>query len=189
MLSLQISPLQLEGYYVREFHFVLRAGHDEETTKLAMQVGLHMQSVNTFNPDQITVNIVAGGAPSQEDPTRFAAILELTTKNAPEIRFPYDFKIVLVGYFKLNLPQPAEITEELEKGLKISATSILYAAAREYIAGATGRGPFPAAILPSVVIGFSDEEGGKQNTETRTIAGGKVPRKTARKGASKKKRR
>jgi preprotein translocase subunit SecB len=190
MLGLQLSPLQLEGYYVREFHFAVRNALDE-AAQFAMQKGLHMQGTALFNPDTITFNITAGGGQNPEDPLRWASIVELSSNNAPEIRFPYDFQIVLVGFFKLNLNEPTEITEDIEKSLKINATSILYSAAREFIAGVTGRGPFPAAILPSVVIGLAESEQGEQapTTDKALKSRKSSSKKAAKKGTSKKKRR
>jgi preprotein translocase subunit SecB len=182
MLTLQLSPLQLEGYYVREFHFVMRPGLEEQE-QVAMQVGLHMQLDGLFNPDPISINMLAGGGRNQEDPFRWVAVLELSTNNAPEVRFPYDFRAVLVGYFKLNHPESAEMTVELERALKVNSTTILYSAARELIANVTGRGLFPAAVLPSVVIRHDAGSKGKQLPATKKAQA--VHKSTAKKAGRK----
>lgn len=182
MLTLQLSPLQLEGYYVREFHFATRPDLEEQE-QVAMQTGLHMQLDGLFNPDPISVNMLAGGGQNQEDPFRWVSVVELTTNNAPEVRFPYEFRVVLVGYFKLNHPEATEMTEELEKALKVNATTILYSAARELIANVTGRGLFPAAVLPSVVIRF--DAGSKQKQLPATKKAQAAHKSATKKAATK----
>lgn len=179
MLTLQLSPLELEGYYVREFYFAVRPDLEEQA-RLAMQTGLHIQTEGLFNPDPISINMLAGGGRNQEDPSRWVAIVELKTQGEPKLNFPYDFRAVLVGYFSLTLPQPAELTEDAERAIKINTTSMLYSAAREFIANVTGRGPFPAAVIPSVVIRF-----GPESKEVQ--AGGKsAGKKSAKKSTGKK---
>jgi len=188
-LEIQLSPLELEGYYVREFYFVIRPGLEEQA-QLAMQQGLHVQSESLFNADDITFNLQIGGTQNQEDPFRFAAVLQIHSDNAPEKRVPYDFRAVLVGYFRLNVNEPVEYLKSVETQVKINATSILYSAARELVAGVTGRGPFPAIILPSIVVGVNAESRQKRlsTTKNRVQATQKLAnKKTARKGASKKK--
>lgn len=155
-LAIRLSPLEIEGYYVREFRFAVRPDI-EENMRLAMQGGLHVQSENLFNPDEITFNLQSGGGFHAEDPSRMMAIVELETKNPPERKVPYDFRVVLVGYFKLHGSQTTDM-ENVEKAIKINMTSILYSAARELIAVVTGRGPFPAMILPSIVISLNEQK-------------------------------
>jgi preprotein translocase subunit SecB len=185
MLAVQLSPLQLEGYFVREFSFAVRPGL-EDTARLGMQPGLHVQAESLFNPDEITFNLRTGGTPNQEDPFRFAAVLELESTNPPERRVPYDVRVVLVGYFRLNVDQPVEYLAKVETAVRINATSILYSAARELIAGVTGRGLFPALILPSIVLVPEQKSPSAANAK---VKGGdkKRAKKTTKKGVRKKK--
>lgn len=152
-LAFQLSPLQLEGYYVREFSFAARPGLDEQIP-LAMQTGLHIQPESLFDPDEITVNVKAGGGVHKEDLSRFVATIEVETRNPPERKVPYDFHAVLVGYFYMNVDNPTEYLSNgnLSAAVRISAASLLYSAAREFVAVVTGRGLFPAMILPSLSI-------------------------------------
>jgi len=187
-LEIQLSPLELEGYFVREFKFVLRPGL-EERAQLAMQRGLHIQLEGLFNPDDITFNLQSGGTQNQEDPFRFVAVVQIDSDNAPEKIVPYDFRVVLVGYFRLNVDEPVEYLKKVEMQIKINATSILYSAAREFVAGVTGRGPFPAIILPSIVVSVDPESKQKNlsTTKGKVQVGRKAgSKKTTKKGASKK---
>lgn len=186
-LTIQLSPLQLEGYFIREFSFVLRPGLDNVQT--AMQQGLHIQPSELFNPDDITFYIQAGGSPHLQDPSRTMAVLEIRTDNPPERRVPYDFRIVMVGFFKILQTDQSVDQKNLERVVKINSASILYSAAREFIAGVTGRGPLPAIILPAIVLGLDTVSNQKGTaTKKKAQAGGKrSAKKTAKKGSSKKK--
>jgi preprotein translocase subunit SecB len=189
MLVLQQSPLQIEGYYVREFTFAVRPGFEEEP--LAMQTGLHMQEVNLFNPDPITINMLTGGGRNPNDPLRWVSIVEIKSQMEPERRFPYDFRVVLVGFFRIDPPpEGATVTEEIERVIKINSTSILYSAAREFIAGVTGRGPLPGVVLPSAVVRYDETIKdqlplAKKSQSKRKRAAKKQPKRGARKKTAK----
>jgi preprotein translocase subunit SecB len=183
MLTLHLSPLQLEGYYVREFHFAVSPGLEEQA-RLAMQPGLHLQGESLFEPDPLSVNVLSGGGPNAEDPTRWSAVIELKTQHKPETRFPYDFRIVMVGYFQVHIP-PGDKPGDFEAALKTGATSILYSAAREFIAGVTARGPFPAVVLPSVIIREVPDSEAKQIPSKKATK----PRSSFKKGTAKNRRK
>jgi len=191
-MPVQVSLLQLEGYYVQELSFVVRPGLEDQMN-LAMQGGLHVQSLQgLFNPDPITINVQAGIAPNSEDPLRWGCIIRVESRNVTEKRFPYDFVAVLVGYFKVHESVPAE---NIEPMVKINGASLLYSAARELIATATGRGPFPAALLPTIAFSL-DEESKQQLLPTteavvtpkgRKTSAQKVLKRTAKKKVTSKK--
>lgn len=184
MLSLQLSPLQLEGYYVRELQFAVRPGLEEQT-RFAMQNGLHIQTEGLFNPEDITFNFLGGGALNQEDPSRLMSIIEIRTDNPPERRVPYDFRVVLVGYFKLNVNEPTEYMKKVEAQIRANAISILYSAARELVAAVTSRGPFPGMVLPSAVITINPVESATEGQSTQPSK--RAAKKTLKRGRSKKK--
>ena len=180
-MPVQISPLQLEGYYVREFHFIARTllGGDPP---LVLQTGLHPQLDGRFDPGDLTVNLRAGGVANPQEPTRLTAVVEIQSQTAPEIKIPYDFRVVIVGYFRLHPELPPEDTERAMEALKTTAASVLYSSARELIASVTGRGPFPAIILPTVVITLDEF-----TTQGHPTAGKKGKPKGATKKAAGKK--
>jgi preprotein translocase subunit SecB len=180
-MPVQISPLQLEGYYVRELHFVTRTlpGGDPP---LALQMGLHPQLSGLFDPGDLTVNLRAGGIPNLEEPNRLMAVLEIQSQTAPEIKLPYDFRAVLVGYFRLHPEMSIEDRERAMEALKTTAASVLYSIARELIAAVTSRGPYPAIVLPTVVITM--DEMWEQEQPTAAKKGGR--KSAAKKAAGKK---
>lgn len=187
-MAVQISPLQLEGYYVREFHFLVRPSLEGQVP-LTLQQGLHPQSPELFNPGDLSINIQAGAAPNPQEPNRLMALIEIESRTPPEIRFPYDFRVVLVGYFRLAIELPAEDQQRAMAALKNTAASVLYSAARELIAVATGRGPYAAAVLPTVVITLDEPPEQEQPTATKKVGSKKAARKRAKKGGGKKQQR
>ncbi|HEX8721505.1 MAG TPA: hypothetical protein VF736_12790 [Pyrinomonadaceae bacterium] len=180
-MPVQLSPLQLEGYYVRELHVIARSlpGGDPP---LVLQLGLHPQLDARFDPGDLTVNMRAGGIPNPQEPTRLMAVVEIESRTAPEIKMPYDFRVVLVGYFRINAEQPVDDMARAMEALKTTAASVLYSSARELIASVTGRGPFPALLLPTVVIALDSATEQEKPTEAK-----KGSRKDAAKKAVSKK--
>ncbi len=77
--------------------------------------------------------------------------------------------------------------KQVAEAVKINAISILYSAARELVASVTGRGPFPAAILPSILVSSNLQPKRKQLSAIKKKAARKsVAKKAAKKGARKK---
>lgn len=187
-MPVEVSPLQLEGYYVREFDFRVRPDL-LEGQPLVMQFGLHPQLSGLFNPGDMTVGMQAGIAFNHQDPYRLMAQLEVRSQNAPEIRSPYDFRVVMVGFFRLGAEPPPEQMQLALDALKRTALSVLYSAAREYIAGATSRGPFPGIILPTAVISLDEPSEQEQPAGTKKARRKSTAKKSAKKGRAKKQQR
>lgn len=191
-MGILISPLQLEGYYVREFEFAARPDV-VGTTPLALQFGLHPQLQATFDPGDLTIGLQAGIADNDKEPNRIMALLEVRSATEPEIKIPYDFRVVMVGFFVLNTQVPAEQRELAMGALRQTAVSLLYSAAREFIAGVTARGPFPAIVLPTAVITPDDPQAQEQPSAAkkagRRSATKKAAKKAAKKGRGKKQQR
>lgn len=179
-MPILVSPLQLEGYYIQEFHFAVRQ-YPDDPRPILFQLGLHPQLDGVYNPGDLTINTEVGGGVHKEEPNRIVAVVRIESRTPPEIKFPYDFRVVLVGHFRLNANPPAEEMERAMDALRTTAASVLYSAARELIASVTGRGPFPAAILPTVVIALDPATGQEQPQEQPTAA-----KKSERKGTAKK---
>src|SRR6266404_2739035 len=138
-MDLRPSPLQIEGYYLKELHCGVRAGLDE-TAKLALAPGLHVQptKVVTISPFGFDVNL--DGGRHKKNPNRFRYDLRIASNADNANDPPYDFEIVIVGYFGFQGPAP---DESIVPQITRNATMILYSAAREILAAVTGRGPFP----------------------------------------------
>jgi preprotein translocase subunit SecB len=183
-MPVQLSPLMLEGYFVREFSFKLKEGL-EENLRGVMEPGLHFQNETLFNPDPITINVQAASATHKEDPFRWMTVIEVRTQGNETKHVPYDFYIAIVGYFKV--PEGYQ-PDNLERIIKVNSASILMGAAREVIASVTGRGPLPAVILPSLIFTPDDEEPEQQRKQLQLPSaeeGRQDKKKTAKKAAKK----
>ena len=154
-----------------------------------LQMGLHPQLEGLFDPGDLTINARIGGRPNLEDPNRVAVLVEIESRTAAEVKFPYDFKVVMIGYFILNPDQPIEDRERAMMALKTTGASVLYSAARELIAVVTGRGPFPAVLLPTVVIALDEPPAQEQPTATKKAVRRGGAKKATKKGKAKKQQR
>lgn len=152
-MSVQLSPLQLEGYYVRELSFKIKPDLDERV-QFQMQIGVGLQLDGLLNPDPLTVNVQSAAASHKEDPYRWKCLVRVESNNPPDRIYPYEFLVILVGYFVVDEQVPREVIENL---LKVNGASVLYSAAREVIASATARGAFPEVLLPTVTFMPNDE--------------------------------
>ncbi len=133
---MHVSPLRLEGYYVKELHFSLQTKWKVESDYPAL-----------IAAKDIAVIIVAGQHKENGRERFFEVTIELQ-KQALR-RYPYNFRTTLVGYFEISERFPAEHAETM---VNANAPALLYSAARELIASTTGRGPLPALTLPSVTF-------------------------------------
>ncbi len=183
------SSLHLEGYYNNEFRFSLKINPDE--MGLRMAPGLHIQSPDMIVPGSLEVEVDVSGGQHIEETLRWRFDMRICPNDKTASDYPYDFEIGVVGFFEVNSNVSPNLAETI---VRINAPSILYSAAREYIAMATGRSPFPALILPLLRFLPAPKEeqateqlkllpGIEQPTKTRAVA---KKKKVAKKGVSKK---
>ena len=78
---------------------------------------------------------------------RWVFELRVDLPQIPARKLPYTFRLVLVGIFDVDEGYPKEKATLLAR---VNGPSVLYSAAREAIATMTGRGPYPAILLPPV---------------------------------------
>lgn len=146
-MIVEFANLQLEGYYVDELHCAA-ADHMDDAEMLAMTPGLHVQPPKPMGLDAYSVLVQIEGGQHKRDPSRFRVVLRIASDEKDEDRPPYDFDLTLVGYFRSQVkPTPA-----IEPYLLRNAAMILYSSARELLASVTGRGPFPALVLPTLTF-------------------------------------
>ncbi len=81
------------------------------------------------------------------DGRRWQITLEIRHQPAPDVNFPYAYRIVLVGQFGVH---DGVQSEDEERFVRIQGASVLYGMAREIVRALTGRGPYRPVILPTM---------------------------------------
>jgi preprotein translocase subunit SecB len=130
------SPLIIDFYFVKKVQFELRNGFDTDFHEERKEV----------DPPKLNINVESGKHSEEPNRWRFELSIE-ADENSSEPDFPYTFFISLVGFFRVDENYPAENADMLAL---VNAPSLLYSAAREFLANVTGRSPYPAILLPSV---------------------------------------
>jgi preprotein translocase subunit SecB len=133
---MQPSKMQLEQYFVDEASFRLR---DSALQKLKGDPVLESGDMD------IEVHL----GENKEDPFKRFCQLNIKLKEAAARRFPYAFKVVMVGFFNLDTECTTEDTDLL---MTNAAPSMLYTAGREYLLTMTGRSRYLPIMLPTVLF-------------------------------------
>jgi preprotein translocase subunit SecB len=153
MQTIQISPLQVEKYFLAELSFEVKNDIELAEIDLAKiktpEIGI---TANTFETD------------SENRKWR----CELTVQTKDKENAPYSFRIRLVGFFSINIEYS---TDKVELLAKTNCPSILYSTSREMLTTTIRRSPFPPVLLPSVMF---LEVPNEEKEKIKTI--GKKPR-------------
>jgi preprotein translocase subunit SecB len=185
-LQIGSAALQLDGYYVKELHCAVRADSDQ-TAKFALGTGLHVQQPGIMTCPEVTTKLTVEIGQNKRAESKFRVLLQIESDEIDEI--PYSFDIQLVGFFSVVGVKPFI---GMDVFVSRNAVMLLYSTAREVIASATGRGPFPALILPTLTFDITEKVRAtikeKAEAEVKKLAG-RNPRQllTSTKKASKKK--
>jgi len=131
------SPLQLEGYLVTELSFKAQPNFEYDLEN----------PLTTVQPADLTVEVAL--AEHQDDRLRRNCDLTVGLTDPTGIKFPYVFRTVFTGFFRISENYPAE---QVDLMFATNAPALLYSAARELLATVTGRGPYPSVTLPSVTF-------------------------------------
>lgn len=181
---MNLSPLQLEGYYARQISFSLRQ-NIEENAEFFGPTGLQYIPVNFGEIDPFQMNVAMRGAVRDDDSSRWRFELTITSADLEETNFPYEFEIAVVGYFKSHL----ENNPKNEHLIRTNGISILYSTAREMLASASSRSLFPGILLPS--MSFADtsliqpEQATEESPQNRSEAATAKKKKISKKPAAK----
>lgn len=136
-MSAIISNLQLETYFLKEISYSVKNSLDTIPERIGEIEPVGLEIAN------LTIPI---------DKTENSWRCELTIKSSDNEKDNnpfYDFRIVMVGFFKTNLdlsPEQAQILAES------NCPAVLYSTSREIIATVTRRSPYPAVLLPLVTF-------------------------------------
>jgi preprotein translocase subunit SecB len=167
-MRLTHSNLQLEGYYVKSLQCSIRAGL-EDSLKLALASGLHIQPFKPMAGHILKPQCEVEASQHLKDDSRFRISLTVGSGKGDDELPPYVFEVTLIGFFKIAGLTP---TPEVRAFVLNNAATILYSSARELIASVTGRGPFPALVLPTIsFIMESTKAATKAAPKRRTLKG------------------
>lgn len=130
------SPLIIDYYFVKKVQFELKDGFDTNLTGEGKEV----------SSPKLSINVASKKNTEDASQWRFELNIE-ADENSSEPDFPYTFAISLVGFFRVDENYP---TEQADLLAQVNAPSVLYSAAREFLANVTGRSPYQPILLPSV---------------------------------------
>lgn len=133
---MQLSPLRLEDSLLKEVRFSL-TGLLAEPPDSAVKY------------DLMDVEVASDTKMRGDDPLAWRCELTVKSKEVPEAIYPYSFIFVYVGFFRVVKEFPAERIPQM---VRTNAPAVLYSAAREAVLYLTGRGRYPAVLLPSITF-------------------------------------
>jgi preprotein translocase subunit SecB len=133
---MQISPLQLEHYFLKELSFSLTSN-------------LETPPPGDVSYDRLDVEVNATTKTRDGNPRRWRCELSIKAKYNKRAKHPYNFAIGYVGFFSIRDEVPTEYVETIAKA---NAPAVLYSAAREALVILCSRPGFPAVLLPSITF-------------------------------------
>jgi preprotein translocase subunit SecB len=131
------SPLLLEWYFVKEL-------------RVAWQSEFEPNERSAISVSDLSVQVTP--SQNEKEPLKWAFEVSIALEDKTGKRFPYIFKIVMVGYFKISNTYAETNPSGAELLAIVNGPAVLYSAAREHITTLTSRGPFPEVILPTVTF-------------------------------------
>lgn len=133
---MQPSKMQLEGYFIEEVSFNLQNPNIP-----------NLEAIPKLDSTDLDIEVKLGE--SKDDENKKFCQLTVSLKEKTAETFPYNFKIVLAGFFGLDA---ACSKEDVGVIMTNTAPSMLYTAAREYLLLLTGRTRFLPVMLPTVLF-------------------------------------
>jgi len=142
------SPLQLEASYIRQLSFSMKA--EPGIVKLV---------------EAPSVSVIVKAARRPDDPLAWSFELSLEFEEKTKKRMPFDFSLVMLGFFKISNKYPADQVERLATA---NGPAVLYSMARETISAITGRNGYSPFVLPTVTFVQSPSQVAKQQKPPRS---------------------
>jgi preprotein translocase subunit SecB len=133
---MQISPLQLEGYFLKEVSFKLNESINEKPSELK-----HSENLG------VEVSVLVTELDKEERRWRCELTLDLAPKKEKDSA--YSFHLVLVGFFNVSKNYPEDSVELLAK---TNCPAVLYSTAREMLVTVVRRSPYTPVLIPSVTF-------------------------------------
>lgn len=142
-MSATISNLQLETYFLKEISYAVK--NNLETIP---------EAAAEIEPVGLEITDLTTPLEENENGWRCELVIKSTDDENEENPF-YNFRIVMVGFFKVNPELPIEYARTLAES---NCPAVLYSTSREIIATVTRRSPYPAVLLPLVTFAKAAEE-------------------------------
>ena len=173
------SGLHLEGYFLRELSVELNKSFADKTNFAAWN-GYHYHPDKSFKVEPTQFQVKSEIGRKIDDPSRWRYELSIRSSGRKD-KIPYSFRISIAGYFHIHADK---ILDGDERSIVyVNAPSVLFSAARDLLASATARGPFPAVILP--LVSFADEAEDIAVKSAKSVQPLLLKGKPAKKGATK----
>jgi preprotein translocase subunit SecB len=144
--QVKLAALQLDGYYVRALSISVRPGLDD-ATRFVLSAGLNIQPAQAMEASPPFPDMLTNMSKHTSAPHKYRLIFQVKSPEKEDEKVPYVYNLELVGFLTVLRKK---LTGEEEEFVLQNATMILYSTAREILAAATSRGPFPALLLPTV---------------------------------------
>ncbi len=130
------SPLQLEEYFLEKLQFTL------------VTVPMPLEALPKF--DRLELEVKGKCVRRDNDIRRWKCDLTIRSRaTKPKGTYPYSFEVGFVGFYRVLDAFPEKL---IEAAINANGPAILYSAAREMLLVLTGRGRFPAILLPSITF-------------------------------------
>lgn len=162
---MNLAPLQLTDYFL---------------THLSLDSNPEFNSAKPADDPVEYLTVVPGCDPSdykEEQGSEWLVSLEITQTIPEGVNLPYSFALHMYGFV---LASPHLEGAILKRTVHANGPAMLFGAAREIIRAATGRGQWPAVIIPSTnfLAGLPPLEAPTGTTETKAASAKKSTRKT-----------
>lgn len=157
------SILHIEGYHLKELFIELNESFTKKSVFGAWS-GYHYHPDETFKVDPVNFKVSSELGKKVDDPFSLRYVLYIASTGRKD-KVPYSFRVSLVGYFHIDKDAVKDDEKKANMLLYAGAPALLYAAARELLATATARGPYPAVVLPSVSFMDDAEKLAKEDAQ------------------------
>ena len=166
-LPMNLAPLQLADYFLTDF--TLQANPDFDSSKPADD---GVESLVVAPHYSLTKD-------KEEQGTEWLVTLEISQTIPEGGNLPYAFSLRIQGTV---IASPHLTGAKLQRAMHANGPAMLFGAAREIIRAGTGRGPWPAVIIPSTnfLVGLPPLEKAPVVAQAVTPAKKSVKKKSAK---------
>lgn len=134
---MNLSPLQLEHYFITECHCDARIEPPDENDRVYGQ--------GPATAEQFSTEVQMLQSESESDVYQIALTIKSQNDQSPAPL--YQLRLHVVGFFRISKDFSHEHLEHL---VQTNGASVLYSAARDFTLTLTARGPWGPLLLPTI---------------------------------------